>query len=152
MAHKRYTMESDVWWSWFSAYTSLLWAAILGDRLPFVSVLFGWASLVSCLSIKRSVRMSTQSRLVWLERFPLAFPCCRTLFPAEGFGLMMQWVRGHYPLETCLKGCCSPRFLGWPHLQHCCWLSTGKGSGWKKSSTNSTTYFKVFSPAQDLPQ
>ena len=152
LAHKRYIMESDVWWSRFSAYTSLLWAAILGDHLPFVSVLFGWASLVSCLSIKRSVRMSTQSRLVWLEQFPLAFPCCQTPFPAEGSGPMMQWVRGHYPLETCLKGCCWPRFLGWQHLQHCCSLSTGKGSGWKKGSTNWMTYFKAFSPAQDLPQ
>lgn len=111
LAHKRYIMESDVWWSWFSAYTSVLWAAILGDRLSFVSVLFGWVSLVSCLSIRRSVRMSTQNRLVWLEQFPLAFPCCQIPFPAEGFGQMVQWVRGHYPLETCLKDCCSPRFL-----------------------------------------
>lgn len=115
LAHKRYIMESDVWWSQFSAYTSLLWAAVLGGRLPFVSVLFGWVPLVSCLSIKRSVRMSMQSQLVWLERFPLVFPYCQTPFPAEVFGLMMQQVRGHYPLETCLKGCCSPRFLGWQH-------------------------------------
>lgn len=89
--------------------------------------------LVSCLSIKRSVRMSTQSRLAWLVWFLLALPCCQTQFPAEGFGLMkMQWVRGHYPSETCLKCCCSPHCLDWWHLQHCCSLSTDKGSGWKK--------------------
>lgn len=111
LADKRYVMESDVWWSQFSAYTSVLWAAILEDRLSFVSVSFGRVSPASCLSVRRSVRMSTQNQLVWPERFPLAFPCCQTPFPAEGFGQMVQWVRGHYPAETCLKDCCSSRFL-----------------------------------------
>lgn len=143
LAHKRYIMESEAWWSPFSACTSLLWAAIPGGRLPFVSVLFGWAPLLSCLSIKRSVRMSTQSRLAWLERFPLVFPCCQTPFPAEGFGLRMQQVREHYPLETCSKGCCSPRFLGWKHLQHCCSLSTSKGSGWKKKQYKLNDLFQT---------
>lgn len=139
----------------FSAYISLFWAAFPGDPLPFVLLLLVWAFLVTCLSIKRSVRMSTQSRLAWLVWFPLALPCCQTQFPAEGFGLMkMQWVRGHYPSETCLKCCCSPHFLDWWHLQHCCSLSTDKGSGWKKKkkSTNWMTNFKTFSPAQDLLQ
>lgn len=145
LAHKRYVMECDVWWSWFSAYISLLGAAILRGRLPFASVWFGWGSLMSCQSIKRSVKMSMQSQPTWLEQFPLAFPCCWIPLPAEGFGLMMQWVRGHYSLETCLKACCSPHFLGWQCLQHHCSLSTGKGSGWeKKSSTNWITYFKAF--------
>lgn len=103
-----------------------------GNHLPFVSVLFGWASLVSCLSIKRSLRMSRQGQPVWPERLPLAFPCCQTPLPAEGFGLMMSWVRGHYPSETCSKGCCSPHFPDWPHLQRCCSLSKDKGSGWEK--------------------
>lgn len=90
--------------------------------------------------------MSTRSRTVWWGRLPLVFPCCQTPFPAVGFALMMQQVRGHYPLKTCLEGCCSPRFLGWQRLQHCCSLSTGKGSGWKKSSTDWMTYFKAFCP------
>lgn len=128
--------------SWYT----LLCTALLGDRLPFLSVLVGWASLRNCLSIKKSVRMSTQSQTVWWGRLPLVFPCCQTPFPAEGFALMMQQVRGHYPLKTCLEDCCSPRFLGWQHLQHCCSLSTGKDSGWKKSSTDWMTYFKAFSP------
>lgn len=109
-----------------------LCTVLLRDPLPFVSVLVSWASLGSCLSIKRSVRMSTQSQTVWWECLPLVFPCCQTSFPAEGFALMMQQVRGHYPLKTHLEGCCSPHFLGWQHLQHCCSLSTGKDSGWKK--------------------
>lgn len=105
---------------------------------------------MSCLSIKRSVRMSMQSRLVWLEQFPLAFPCCQTPFPAEGFGLMLQWVRGHYPLETCLKGCRSPRFLRWQHLQNCCSLSTGKGSGWKKKQYKLNDLFQSIFPCTRL--
>lgn len=143
-------MESDVWWSRFSAYTSLPWAAILGGHLPFVSVLFGWASLVSCLSVKRSLRMSRQGRPVWPERFPLAFPCCQTPLPAEGFGLMMKQVRGHYPSETRSKGCCSPRFPGWRHLQQCCSLSTGKGSGWEKKQYKLNYLFQSIFPCTRL--
>lgn len=128
----------------FSCVRSTLHCTPWGS-LPFVSVLVGWASLRSCLSIKRSVRMSMQSQTVWWECLPLVLPCCQTPFLAEGFALMMQQIRGHYPLKTCLEGCCSPHFLGWQHLQHCCSPSTGKGSGWETSRTDWMIYFKALS-------